>query len=485
LIQINGRCQSGDEDEEELEERMKVLVTIATACALSATLSAQIPDFTPQTPLIGALLHNDVADAKRLIEHGADPNEGQFGGLSPLLLAIVRQDVELVRLMAARGADLTFRDRSGSTALMWAVFNETGDATLVEELLRRGADPLATNLAGESALAWAMRRGDTPAVAALRRAGASSTATMSASVEKALTLLQTSGAQFSRVSGCQSCHHQSLPLMALGIARTRGVKVDEPAAAQTVDATIGMLKRVADQAVKNRDRIPDVPISVSYALLGVAAQHYEADQTTEALTHTIGAWQAEDGAFYSLPAIRPPIEASAITATALSVRALQLYGRGQEDRINRAAVWLRAATPRTTEDRAMQLLGLTWVKAPAEDIRTSMQALLKAQRQDGGWAQLSTLETDAYATGQALVALQAAGQAVSSAEYRRGVAFLLRTQFPDGSWLVRTRTFPVQPYRESGFPYGKNQWISASGTSWAAMALALALPPQTSSQSGQ
>jgi hypothetical protein len=56
-----------------LEERMKGLVTIAMACALSATLSAQIPDFTPPTPLIGALLHNDVADAKRLLEHGVDP----------------------------------------------------------------------------------------------------------------------------------------------------------------------------------------------------------------------------------------------------------------------------------------------------------------------------------------------------------------------------------------------------------------------------
>ena len=29
--------------------------------------------------------------------------------MSPLLLAIVRQDVELVKLMAAKGADLTFR----------------------------------------------------------------------------------------------------------------------------------------------------------------------------------------------------------------------------------------------------------------------------------------------------------------------------------------------------------------------------------------
>jgi N-acyl-D-amino-acid deacylase len=89
------------------------------------------------------------------------------------------------------------------------------------------------------------------------------------------------------------------------------------------------------------------------------------------------------------------------------------------------------------------------------------------------------LETDAYGTGQALVALQsAAAIPASDPAIQRGIAFLLRTQFADGSWLVRTRSFPFQPYKESGFPYGKDQWISAAGTSWAAMALSLALPPQ-------
>ena len=131
----------------------------------------------------------------------------------------------------------------------------------------------------------------------------------------------------------------------------------------------------------------------------------------------------------------------------------------------------------------MQLLGLAWAAAPADAIRTSAKALLAGQRQDGGWAQLPALETDAYATGQALVALHAAGHAVSSSEYQRGVAFLLRTQFPDGSWLVRSRTFPVQPPRDSGFPHGKHQWISAAGTSWATMALSLALAPQSPSGS--
>ena len=121
----------------------------------------------------------------------------------------------------------------------------------------------------------------------------------------------------------------------------------------------------------------------------------------------------------------------------------------------------------------MQLLGLAWAWDSGHDVRRSAAALLALQRPDGGWGQLPGLETDAYATGQALVALQAAEHPVSSAEYQRGVAFLLRTQFADGSWLVRTRTFPVQPPKDSGFPHGKHQWISAAGTSWAAMALAL------------
>ena len=36
-----------------------------------------------------------------------------------------------------------------------------------------------------------------------------------------------------------------------------------------------------------------------------------------------------------------------------------------------------------------------------------------------------------------------------------------------------------QPYFESGFPFAHDQWISAAGTSWAAMALALSVGPAT------
>ena len=131
----------------------------------------------------------------------------------------------------------------------------------------------------------------------------------------------------------------------------------------------------------------------------------------------------------------------------------------------------------TNEDRAMRLLGLKWAGAPKTDLKAAACDLIAQQRADGGWAQLDTLETDAYATGQALTALAESGElSISGPIYRRGVSYRLRTQIADGSWLVRTRSFALQRLKDSGFPHGRDQWISASGTSWAAMALSFALP---------
>jgi Planctomycete cytochrome C len=68
------------------------------------------------------------------------------------------------------------------------------------------------------------------------------------------------------------------------------------------------------------------------------------------------------------------------------------------------------------------------------------------------------------------------GMEASHDAYQKGVRFLLRTQFEDGSWYVRSRAWPFQPHFESEFPHGKDQWISAGGTAWAAMALLLTQP---------
>ena len=125
-----------------------------------------------------------------------------------------------------------------------------------------------------------------------------------------------------------------------------------------------------------------------------------------------------------------------------------------------------------------KLLGLAWAKAGRAAVEQAARELQAEQRPDGGWSQLPALQSDAYATGQALAALhQGAGLPVSDPAYQKGVQFLLKTQLEDGSWYVKSRSIPFQPYFESGFPHGPDQWISAAGSSWATMALALATEP--------
>ena len=118
------------------------------------------------------------------------------------------------------------------------------------------------------------------------------------------------------------------------------------------------------------------------------------------------------------------------------------------------------------------------VGAEEKEVRLAADELVRTQREDGGWGQLDTLDSDAYATGSALVALhQAGGLPATDAAYRRGLAFLLQSQQEDGSWLVRSRSKPFQTYYESGFPHGKDQFISMAASAWATTALALACPP--------
>jgi len=457
---------------------------ILFGAAVCAVLSAQGPNFTPPNPLYGAVMRNDTAEAKRWLAAGANPNEGRLAGIPPLFFGVFHHNLELVRVLIENGADIHSTDAAGSTALMWAAASEKTTPEIVEELLKRGADPAVKNKQGDSATTWALRRGDTPIVAALRRTGAADSASSRLAVERALALLQKSGSQFVRVSGCSSCHHQSLPQMAVGVARAKGFAVNEEISKQQAAAVIATYRPALELMRQGTDRIPDPTIGVSYALLGLHAEGHAPDDVAAAMAHLISTKQRPDGSFPSLPA-RPPMESSDVTATALSLRAIQLYGANPEPAIAKAAAWLRTVRPRTTEERAMQLLGLAWAKAghpdgPSDgpsDGPMMSRALLAEQRADGGWAQLTTLESDAYATGQALVALLESGQiALSSDAYRRAAGFLLRTQLADGSWLVRSRAFPFQPLKDSGFPHGKDQWISASGSSWAALALAMGEP---------
>jgi hypothetical protein len=184
---------------------------------------------------------------------------------------------------------------------------------------------------------------------------------------------------------------------------------------------------------------------------------------------------------------RPPSEATPFTTTYVSLRGLTAYGTPeQKERIEarraRVLEWLTKTTPTDNEERVFRLFAMKLAGASAEQISAAVQELLSHQRDDGGWSQLdsgepaSAVEPDAYATGSALVALnQAGGLAVSEPSYQRGARYLLKSQLDDGSWHVVSRSKPFQKYFETGFPHGKDQFISCAASAWATWALVLAL----------
>jgi len=97
--------------------------------------------------------------ALALIGSGADVNEAQGDGTTPLQWAAYRVDPELAALLLDRGAEPDARNAYGASPLGEAA--KTGSLDLVELLLEAGADPEAPNADGQTALMLASRSGST------------------------------------------------------------------------------------------------------------------------------------------------------------------------------------------------------------------------------------------------------------------------------------------------------------------------------------
>jgi len=409
-----------------------------------------------------------------------------------VLLAPPLHNARLVRPLLERGADPNAKDPGGNTILMLAASSEAVPVETVKELLERGADVNAKNPHGETALELARRQGPTRVVDMLIAAGAKQSGgpsgpqakpkpaeSIRAAIERSVPLLQRTDESFLHKSGCVSCHNNSLTAMTVAAVRRKGLPVDAALASKQVKEVANYLEGWRERALQGIG-IPGDWDTISYILLGLAAQNHPPDLATDAMADFLRSRQRPNGQWVIF-AHRPPLESSDIQVTATCLRALQAYApkvwRAEyEQAIQRAAAWLAAARPEKTEDRAFHLLGLRWAGAEQALIQKTARDLLAQQRPDGGWSQTPSLASDAYATGQSLVALKESGALEArDPAYQRGVAFLLNSQYEDGSWYVGRRTMPIQPSFENGFPHGRDQWISATATNWATMALAHAV----------
>lgn len=304
-------------------------------------------------------------------------------------------------------------------------------------------------------------------------------ATIRAAAQKSLSLLEASADEYTRQRDCFSCHHQALPAMTLALAARREFNVSAQMAQRQAEFTVAFFQGLGD-GLPRGESVPGGSYTSGYALAGLESAGWPADQTVDQLLRHLLARQRDDGR-WTIESRRPPLEFSDITATALGLRAIARWtsapaAHESSDRVQRAGRWLAAASADGSEELAYKLLGLSWSDAPAADVEAARIAVLEIQQPDGGWSQIPGRATDAYATGQCLVALAEAGQATSEEVYQRGVAYLLACQKSDGSWHIVSRSHPFQTYFESGYPHDVDQFISISAASWATMALIHGLP---------
>jgi ankyrin repeat protein len=388
----------------------------------------------------------------------------------------------------------------GRTPLLTAVASEAAGADTLKLLLNRGADPNIATAEGETALDWAIYKGDRAKIELLEQRGAmrgtgprretiappqaGGIADPRVSLRRSLARVLDVAPGFPERTSCISCHHNALPAIAAATARRKGIEIDEAHARANLDHIVEFFTASMPRMMLGDPAVGGEALTAGYVQVALAGNSHPLDTMTAIITHWLIARQMSEGNWLGNGLNRPPSEYSSISHTAMAAAGLTSYDipglkTPIERSLRRAQQWLLNAEPKSAEERGMRLMGLVWTKAPRPRVEEAMRDVRTRQDPDGGWSQFGRTPPDAYATGLSLFALCVAGVPPTDDAYRRGVAFLLRTQYQDGTWLVKTHSFPVQRYFESGFPFGRHQWISTAGTSWASLAIAQTLPGGT------
>jgi ankyrin repeat protein len=93
------------------------------------------------TPLLFAVVKDDVASIRTLLARGANPNVTLPSGARPVVVAMQYRHTAAALALLDGAADTSVRDRGGNTVLHLAA--QVGDVNVVRALLAKGADPNA------------------------------------------------------------------------------------------------------------------------------------------------------------------------------------------------------------------------------------------------------------------------------------------------------------------------------------------------------
>ncbi|NQU75065.1 MAG: ankyrin repeat domain-containing protein [Planctomycetes bacterium] len=115
-------------------------------------------DTTDNTSVHDALAEGDEASLRRALEHGADANELNQDGMTPLHVTITKQDVAATRILLEYGAKLDIPNSTGQTALEAALLGAVGSDLLEATRAAQSKGPDDPSVQVVSAIMHVVRR---------------------------------------------------------------------------------------------------------------------------------------------------------------------------------------------------------------------------------------------------------------------------------------------------------------------------------------
>ena len=296
-------------------------------------------------------------------------------------------------------------------------------------------------------------------------------------IQKSINLLAKASNGHIENKSCFACHNQAIPLIAFSQAISAGFKVSESDLKKQEEFILEFLKTNHQKYLDGKGTGGDAD-TAGWVLWSLENTKTKPNELTNAVVKYLISFQAGSG-YWKTTSNRPPSEASYFTTNYLALRALRIwsppsYFKEFHERKSKVKEWFKQTPPKDHEDSVFRLLCLHELEAEPCEIKSACMEIFKKQKPNGGWSQMTDLEPDAYATGTTLVGLHLVGQFDKNDQHiQKGLKFLVDTRLEDGSWLVKSRSKPFQPYYETGFPHGKDQFISVTASAWATTALIL------------
>src|SRR5262249_14845034 len=195
--------------------------------------------FIGLTPLINASGNRNLEAVKLLLAKGANVNAVsktqdlpriqtgivEFGGWTPLLMAVPFGPPEIVKTLMDAGAKVNVQDYRGFSPLMLAAATDRANPEIVRLLLARSADTRPKTAAAKPASDWANKFSDAAVMRALGGVPKTGTGNLSLSpessdvrmaVQRSVSLLERATSQFFGKAACFACHEQPAASFAVG-----------------------------------------------------------------------------------------------------------------------------------------------------------------------------------------------------------------------------------------------------------------------------